>query len=153
MFLQLYFSKLVLRFDTPCIATNQLLYIINVVLLFNFFCLQIFILTIVIFSLNVYVTRATSLDPVDHVEMEQHTEDKIDGSRNRRSGEFFSSLLKKKFGLISTLTGVSAGKAMGNPVPEHYEQHEPLVSNRDLRNSVSCKYHHRSENPHWLLIL
>lgn len=91
--------------------------------------LQILVLTIVVFTLNVYVTSATSLDPTQYVEIED-TKSENDDTRTKRSGDIFSSLLKKKFGLISSLAGSSSGKSIGHS--EHYE--EPLVSHTSLED-------------------
>lgn len=87
--------------------------------------MKIFALTIVIFTLNGYVTRASSLDPLENVEIDETKTDR-DDSRTKRSGNIFSSLLKKKFGLLSSLTGSSSGKSISNfeNYPEHFE--EPL---------------------------
>lgn len=86
--------------------------------------LQIIVLTIAVFTLNVYVTRATSLDPTHYVETED-AKSRSDDARTKRSGDLFSSLLKKKFGLFSSLAGSSSGKSIGHS-EGHYE--EPLVS-------------------------
>jgi len=104
--------------------------------------------TIAILALNVYVTRATSLDPVENARIDEaeaksddartrrsldpvenaridEAEDKSDDTRTKRSGEIFTSLLKKKLALLNTLTaGASSGKSIG-PFAEQYE--EPLV--------------------------
>ncbi|XP_001944996.2 uncharacterized protein LOC100168723 [Acyrthosiphon pisum] len=87
--------------------------------------MKIFALTIVILALNGYVTRATSLDPLENVEIDETKTDR-DDSRTKRSGNIFSSLLKKKFGLLSSITGSSSGKSIGHldNFPEHFE--EPL---------------------------
>lgn len=84
-------------------------------------------LAIVIFALNGYVTRATSLDPLENVEIDETKTDR-DDSRPKRSGNIFSSLLKKKLGLLGSLSGTSSGKSIGHSAenfPEHFE--EPLV--------------------------
>jgi len=113
--------KLVLRFNTHTSSINCV--VLNAYLIF---ILQIFVLTIVILALNGYVTRATSLDPLDNVEIDETKTDR-DDSRTKRSGNIFSSLLKKKFGLLSSITGSSSGKSIGHldNFPEHFE--EPLV--------------------------
>ncbi|XP_022180033.1 glutenin, high molecular weight subunit PW212 [Myzus persicae] len=87
--------------------------------------MKVFALTIVILALNGYVTRATSLDPLENVEIDESKTDR-DDSRTKRSGNIFSSLLKKKFGLLSSITGTSSGKSIGHfdNYPEHFE--EPL---------------------------
>lgn len=89
--------------------------------------LQILVLIIAIFTLNVYVTNATSLDPTQYVEMGD-TKSESGDTRTKRSGDLFTSLLKKKFGLISSLAGSSSGKSIGHS--EHYE--EPLVSHTSI---------------------
>lgn len=88
--------------------------------------MKIFVLAIVIFALNGYVTRATSLDPLENVEIDETKTDR-DDSRPKRSGNIFSSLLKKKLGLLGSLSGTSSGKSIGHSAenfPEHFE--EPL---------------------------
>ncbi|XP_060833558.1 uncharacterized protein LOC132917053 [Rhopalosiphum padi] len=87
--------------------------------------MKILVLTIVIFALNGYVTRATSLDPLENVEIDETKTDR-DDSRTKRSGNIFSSLLKKKLGLLGSLSGTSSGKSIGHSenFPEHFE--EPL---------------------------
>ncbi|XP_027849457.2 uncharacterized protein LOC114129034 [Aphis gossypii] len=88
--------------------------------------MKIFVLAIVIFALNGYVTRATSLDPLENVEIDETKTDR-DDSRTKRSGNIFSSLLKKKLGLLGSLSGTSSGKSIGHSAenfPEHFE--EPL---------------------------
>lgn len=84
--------------------------------------LQIFVLTIVIFAVSGYVTKATSLDPLDHIEPDSANNDN-DDTRTKRSGDIFSSLIKKKLGLFSSLSGTSSGKSIDHQ--PHYE--EPLV--------------------------
>lgn len=95
-------------------------------------------LIFVIFTLNAYVTGETSLDPLDHIEIDE-AKNANEDVRNKRSGEFFSLLLKKKLGLLNSLTGVSSGKSIGghpgvNPFDQHLHpfQHlqppQPLVS-------------------------
>ncbi|XP_025204875.1 uncharacterized protein LOC112601447 [Melanaphis sacchari] len=87
--------------------------------------MKIFVLTVVIFALNGYVTRATSLDPLENVEIDETKIDRED-LRTKRSGNIFSSLLKKKLGLIGSLSGTSSGKSIDHSenFPEHFE--EPL---------------------------
>jgi len=112
--------KLVLRFDTHTVITKISTVIYDIIFL------QILVLTIVIFALNGYVTRATSLDPLENVEIDETKTDR-DDSRTKRSGNIFSSLLKKKLGLLGSLSGTSSGKSIGHSenFPEHFE--EPLV--------------------------
>lgn len=80
-------------------------------------------LVIAVFVVNGYVTKATSLDPLENVEIDAPNTDSED-ARTKRSGDIFSSLVKKKLGLFSSLTGSSSGKSLGQQ--EHFE--EPLVS-------------------------
>lgn len=75
-----------------------------------------------VFALNGYVTTATSLDPLENDQLE-NTKSENDDTRTKRSGNILSSLVKKKLGLFSSLTGSSSGKSIGSL--EHYE--EPLV--------------------------
>lgn len=103
---------------------------------------------IAVFALNVCVTRATSLGPLENARIDEaeaksddtrtrrsldpvenaqidEAEAKSDDARTKRSGEIFTSLLKKKLALLNTLTaGASSGKSIGS-FPEQYE--EPLV--------------------------
>lgn len=75
-----------------------------------------------IFVINGYLTEATSLDPLENAEMENAKSDD-DKTRTKRSGEILSLLLRKKFGLFSSLAGSSSGKSIP---PDHFNQ--PLVS-------------------------
>lgn len=89
-------------------------------------------LAIVMLTLSTYVTGSTSLDSEKNAKIDE-AESKSDDARTKRSGEIFSSLLKKKLALLSHLTGgASSGKSIGlfgsggfQPFPEQYE--EPLV--------------------------
>lgn len=93
-------------------------------------------LAFVIFTLNVYVTGETSLDPIDNVEIDE-AKSNNDDVRNKRSGEFFSLLLKKKLGLIKSLAGVSSGKSFGQPA-NPFEQHlHPFQQSQPLPPLVS----------------
>ncbi|XP_015373634.1 PREDICTED: uncharacterized protein LOC107168663 [Diuraphis noxia] len=100
--------------------------------------MKIFVLTIVILALNGCVTRATSLDPLENVEIDETKTDR-DDSRTKRSGNIFSSLLKKKLGLLSSITGTSSGKSIGHfdSYPEHFE--EPLSYNTKSFNLWGVK--------------
>jgi hypothetical protein len=88
------------------------------------------VLTIVIFAVGGYVTQATSLDPLDHVEPDGVKNDN-DDTRTKRSGEIFSSLIKKKLGLFNSLSGTSSGKSIDHQ--SHYE--EPLVG--QISNTIT----------------
>lgn len=75
-----------------------------------------------ILALNGCITKATpSLDPLDNVSMED-AKSESDDTRNKRSGDIFSTLLNKKLKILGSL---SSGKSFGHS-PGHYE--EPLVS-------------------------
>jgi len=97
------------------------------------------VLTIVILALNGYVTSGTSLDPLENVEIDE-TKTERDDSRTKRSGNIFSSLLKKKLGLLSSITGTSSGKSIGHfdSYPEHFE--EPLVCHIKLYYKHQIKF-------------
>lgn len=99
-------------------------------------------MTIVIFALNGYVTKATSLDPLENVDIYETKNDR-DDSRTKRSGNIFSSLLKKKLGLIKSIAGTSSGKSIGSiGQSEHFDEHfeEPLVCHiRELyKDQIRC---------------
>lgn len=79
-------------------------------------------LAVAVFALNGYVTTATSLDPLENDQLEG-TKSDSDDTRTKRSGNILSSLVKKKLGLFSSLTGSSSGKSIGSL--DHYE--EPMV--------------------------
>ncbi|VVC30889.1 Hypothetical protein CINCED_3A011196 [Cinara cedri] len=86
--------------------------------------MKIFVLTIVIFALNGYVTRASSLDPTETFEMEDMMNNSNEDTRNKRSGSIFSSLMNKKLKLLGSLSGSSSSKSMGHPSGHsgHFEQ-------------------------------